>query len=109
LTLALFPTADGICLTAIRTGGGTWGTCNITADAASSGLFLLAPSTDQYDLFGILPDGATNVLAVNRDGQVIPLGLNDNNAFALFSQSGQIASVTFTGQDGTQHRVQLGA
>jgi hypothetical protein len=108
MTLAIFPTAAGVCLTAIQADGVIWGTCNFTAEAVANGLFLLRPGPDRYDLLGLLPAGASEVYATNRDGRTVRIDLNANDAFTIVGQRGRIESVTFTDRNGAQHGIPVG-
>lgn len=107
--LFLAPGNGQVCLVAAWFSDGDSSGCATAASAESEGILLsgyVGQDLGGYTLQGVLPEGATDVIVSRSGASDLDVTLTPDGGLVLSSAS-KLLAVSFTGQDGTRHTIDL--
>lgn len=107
VTLGIYPAVGQLCFVAVYDSGGTAQVCDAVSRAAGEGLGVVSgDATSGFYLWGVLPDGSSNVTVTDASGDATHVTLSDDNGYA-FRSNIEPVSFSFTDSAGVVHKSAL--
>lgn len=107
IATGVMATAQGLCFIVVVAGTSS-SLCTTTAAASKGGLGLLLHRGREYDVIGVLPEGAKRAEVEEADGTRIETPLDGNDGYAITMEA-EPNDMIVTEENGSVYHVGLGA